>query len=810
MKIQAKITTSFLTAFICIFISIALVMSIFLSIAMMNQTFKLIDTASVTKTQHIQTYLNSQKEIIGMLGSSTVFRDFLQEASTSASYSLQKQRVKDRLVRTISTDKTMNELFILNTSGKVVVSTDENHEGADKTKDPYFTKGKTQTYIKDVYISQTTGTFAWAVSTPITDEKSGELQGVVVARLSVDPLFQIVQNASLLGESAEIFLVNSEHYLVTPSLFLGSDMILKKKIETQNIKNCFDPSYTESVRTMNDYSTYHNSGGHKGGVNVYRDYRNIPIVGTHAYIPETKWCLVTKVDEMEIFRPILLMLLLFLGLSCIGVVLFIIISYKISKNITQPLETLQKGLYIIEKGDLEYRVGLSTKDEIGELSRQFDELNKKLKGSRADIDRKVNEQTKQILQKSKEMEDQQKAILNILDDVEIEKKKAELLASDLLKFQLAVENASDHIVITDSEGIVLYANKAVETITGFIRSEIVGKKAGNKELWGGIMDLPFYQLLWKTIKSDKKVFSGEIENHRKNGEKYIALVSVSPILDRNGDVRFFVGIERDVTREKEIDRMKTEFISLASHQLRTPLSAMKWFGEMLLSGDAGALTSDQKEMVGNIYASNERMIELVNSLLNISRIESGRLLIDPKPSDVNVLIHEVVKELEPQFMKQNLTCIVSVHEQLPIIPLDAKLIRQVYINLLTNAIKYSPKGAEIQIIISKNQTDLVSQITDSGFGIPLKEQRRVFEKFFRAQNILKMETEGTGLGLYLVKSIIDSSGGKIWFKSGENTGTTFWFSIPLSGMKGKKGDIGLEEKTISGPGINSSTDTKGV
>jgi PAS domain S-box-containing protein len=391
-------------------------------------------------------------------------------------------------------------------------------------------------------------------------------------------------------------------------------------------------------------------------------------------------------------------------------------------------------------------------------------------------------------------------MLNIMDDLSKEKEVSEKRSLDLQKFQLAVENASDHIVITDTEGLVLYANPAVERITGFAPSDIIGKKAGNKDLWGGLMDLPFYQLLWKTIKSDKKVFAGEVNNHRRNGEKYVALASISPVVGKDGSVSYFVGIERDVTKEKEIDRMKTEFISLASHQLRTPLSAMKWFGEMLLHGDAGALTTDQKEMVDNIYTSNERMIELVNSLLNISRIESGRLLVDPKPTDAGALVQDVVKTLKQKFDEKNQTVVVSVHEHLPLVPLDPKLIREVYTNLITNAIKYTPKGGDIQIFVSKNDTDLVSQVTDNGFGIPKSEQERIFQKFFRAQNIVKMETEGTGLGLYLTKSVVESSGGKIWFTSDEGKGTTFFFTIPLVGMTAKKGDVGLEEKKVTQSG----------
>lgn len=359
---------------------------------------------------------------------------------------------------------------------------------------------------------------------------------------------------------------------------------------------------------------------------------------------------------------------------------------------------------------------------------------------------------------------------------------------DLQRFKLAVENASDHIVITDKDGVIVYANKSVKRITGFDSYEVIGKKAGSKDLWGGLMDENFYRNMWQTIKFKKEPFYGEIKNKRKDGSEYYAYSSISPVVDKSGEVQFFVGIERDITKEKEIDKAKTEFVSLASHQLRTPLSAISWYTEMLLNGDAGAINDKQKEYLNEVYYGNQRMIDLVNALLNVSRIEMGSFVIEPEMTDIVSIFRSVMDESKPKIDEKRLILHTDFQKNLPKVFLDKKLIRIVLQNLLTNAIKYTPESGNIFLMIFVKDEKLVISIRDEGFGIPLNEQDKIFNKLFRATNVKEKETDGTGLGLYIVKSILDNSGGSISFDSKEDKGSTFTVSIPISGMHKKDGE----------------------
>ena len=368
-----------------------------------------------------------------------------------------------------------------------------------------------------------------------------------------------------------------------------------------------------------------------------------------------------------------------------------------------------------------------------------------------------------------------------------------------LKQKLAIDEAiissvGDGLIITDKQAKILLMNPAASKMLRQDAKAVVGKDfidtvpAADKN--GMIISRDKRPIL--TVLSKGQSFTNHAANFyvRSDKSKFPAAITTSPII-LSGEIIGSIITFRDITHEKEVDRMKTEFISLASHQLRTPLSAIRWFLEMLINGDAGPVNEEQAKFLKNINDSTIRMIALVNDLLNISRIESGRIMIEPKSTHLGNLLEELLKEIKLKFQSKNQKIIVSYHPDLPKIHVDPNLIRAVYLNLLNNAIKYSPEGGEITIIISKKGDQIISQVSDNGFGIPKKEQHRVFEKFFRGSNIVKRVLDGTGLGLYLVKSIIESSNGKIWFQSEEGKGTTFWFSLPTKGILPKKGEVSI-------------------
>lgn len=267
--------------------------------------------------------------------------------------------------------------------------------------------------------------------------------------------------------------------------------------------------------------------------------------------------------------------------------------------------------------------------------------------------------------------------------------------------------------------------------------------------------------------------------------KFIS-VTATPIL-LNGKSVGGVAILRDMTKEKEIDKTKTEFVSLASHQLRTPLSTVNWYAEMLLAGDVGELNKKQKKYLDEVYRSNQRMVELVNALLDVSSLELGTFVIEPESTDICKLAQSVINEQKPQIDTRKIKFIFSCSKDISAIQADPKLLRMIMQNILSNSVKYTPEGGKIKLSISLvAKRDIQIKIADTGYGIPKKQHGKIFTKLFRADNVRDKDTDGTGLGLYIVKSVVERSGGKIWFESPEeNRGSTFYVTLPIKGVSKK-------------------------
>lgn len=240
------------------------------------------------------------------------------------------------------------------------------------------------------------------------------------------------------------------------------------------------------------------------------------------------------------------------------------------------------------------------------------------------------------------------------------------------------------------------------------------------------------------------------------------------------------------TSDLKHDQSKSEFVSMACHKLRAPLSVARWYSEMLLNGDAGPLNKNQKEYIQEIYKGTKKMVDIMGALLSTSRIEMELFKIDPKMVDIIDIANNVIDELSSKIKKKKIDFKKEFDENLPKIRLDEKLTEVVFRNLLHNAIDYNSEKGSILFKIYRKNKSIEIMIRDSGMGIPTEQQSMIFTKLFRADNARESDANGKGLELYIVKAILERAGGDIWFNSQENKGSTFFVSIPLSGMQKKQ------------------------
>ncbi|HUD07308.1 MAG TPA: ATP-binding protein [Candidatus Saccharimonadales bacterium] len=355
------------------------------------------------------------------------------------------------------------------------------------------------------------------------------------------------------------------------------------------------------------------------------------------------------------------------------------------------------------------------------------------------------------------------------------------------------ESMGEGVIATDNMGRVVRTNQAATDILGYPKKELIGQWFQDVILFcledGSVVD-PSNSPIYKTLLSGK--------THKANGffktnEGILVPVSVtsSPII-LSGRPIGALEIFRDVTKELESDRMKTEFMSLASHQLRTPLSAINTYAFLLKEDYAGKLNANQSSFVEVILAASKRMNQLISSLLNLTRLEGGKLTIASQPTDVAKQLKKSIREFEPQLKKKKITLGSDISSKLGSIRTDRMIVGEIINNLLSNAYKYSPQGGKISVSLGREGNNIVMSVKDSGYGIPSELQELVFTKFFRASNVVDREETGTGLGLYLTKILAEHIDGEIWFTSKENRGSTFYFSLPKTGTLAKQGRFKLE------------------
>lgn len=612
-----------------------------------------------------------------------------------------------------------------------------------------FEKAKTGIYLSNIAKTKDKEyKFGMLMTAPITNA-AGNFAGLVAFELNMDSLLTLIKDNSGLGQTGETVMAKKE-FTYTTDKSTGHSMTRKGNyvLFLHPLNKDMDAAFSEFISYGNDLalSFAKRVQGEKGaGVSI--DYRGNKVLSAWRYVPSLGWGLVTKIDAAEAFEPIYRLRGFMFLVLIVTILLDILIAFLAAQSISSPIKELYKGIEVIGSGNLDYKVGTNAKDEIGGLSRAFDQMTKDLKRTTTSIS-KLN---LEIVERRKAEHEMRRA-----------KEYTELI------FRLA---PSAIFTMDKNSKITSWNNKAAE-LTGYTAEEVIGKDP--------------YQLGIFKYCEERASAVGSIEEEllvrectikRKDGQERIILKNTDFLRDEDGNVTGAIEAFEDITARKELDKLKDEFISTVSHELRTPISIFKEGVSLVLDREAGDINEKQEKLLSNARANIDRLSELIDELLDVAKIEAGRMEIAVEVTPINVLVKDVASSFELQAKNKGLELKADLPEKPINIYIDPDKILRVFNNLISNAIKFTEKG-QILVSIKDNDSEIECTVSDTGKGILKNDLLKIFNKFQQLGRSSKLSAKGTGLGLSICKGIIELHNGRIWAESEFGEGSKFKFTIP--------------------------------
>lgn len=357
--------------------------------------------------------------------------------------------------------------------------------------------------------------------------------------------------------------------------------------------------------------------------------------------------------------------------------------------------------------------------------------------------------------------------------------KAEDLAFEKAKADALFESIGEPVLATNEQGEIMKINDALLDMLGYTATELIGKGYMNTIQSFSLDGNPIPPLARPVMRSlmEGRSITDKLQFAKKNGDLIPVVVTVAPIM-LDGRPIGTIEISRDITRDQEIDRAKTEFLSLASHQLRTPATAVKQYVGMLREGYIGKLSTPQRQAIEHAYEANERQLRIIEDLLRVAKVDSGKMNLHRTPTDLGELLQDIIADQAESVSRRQQTIVFIPPQEQYIAMVDTHLIRTVIENLIDNASKYSPLGKRISIELQRQKPGLTIAISDEGVGIAQADIPKLFQKFKRLPNPLSLEANGSGLGLYWAKKVLDYHGGAINVYSKLGNGSTFMVILP--------------------------------
>ena len=425
-------------------------------------------------------------------------------------------------------------------------------------------------------------------------------------------------------------------------------------------------------------------------------------------------------------------------ISIVAVFLSFFTSIRFSRSIILPAEKLTRSVRNISSGQLNQKIDLNTDDEIGELSREFNKMTERLR---------TYEQ------------------MNIQQLI-AEKKKSETI----------VENIADPVIVTDKNGVLVLMNQAAAAVFDVRGADWQGKfvreVVGNQS-WAEMLELGGTRRIEQEHRDPLFAFT-------RNDLKLYFRPRQAHIVDEHGYIQGVVTLLQDVTRFKNLDRMKSEFIATVSHELRTPLTSLSMGIDILSQEVIGSVNQRQKDLLIAAKDDSERLRKLVKELLDLSKLESGKYEMKKEFVDFRRLVTDAVRPLSLPFEEKHIRLELTIPEHLPALSADSHQLAWVITNLLSNALRYTDTGGKVQLTAREEKQGLFVTVADTGHGISQENLETVFDKFVQVKSSTETTPGSVGLGLAIAREVVEAHGGRIWVESQVGIGSTFFFTIPAA------------------------------
>lgn len=698
-----------------------------------------------SRSDELALYIDMLKISATQLSKSVIIENFLKISKNDPNRAEAFKNTMSRLSRTKDVSSFIAGYSVLDISGRVVASTDPASIGEDNSNDSYFTGGQKGIYIKDAYHSKAENMGLMGVSAPITDSMTGTVIGVLIAHVKLSMLYSITLDRMGLGDSGEVFIVNKYGFMITPSRFI-KDTFLKKRVDTESVRRGME---------------HRNSKPEKYVLLSFRDYRGVQVLATHAYLPEMQWVVCVEIDIEEAYRPLRKILFSTLALLILASLLAISAGRILAAMITQPIHKLRREVRIIGSGNLDYKIGSYSNDEIGQLSRAFDEMTSDLKDKIISID-------------------------SLNTEIVMRKQAQRKLEQSERKFKTIFESSRDAIMIVGPAGVFVDANTAAIELFGCKNKEqftlmTPADLSPVRQPDGRLSTVKSQEMMAIAMEKGRNFF--DWTHKRMGGEEFYANVLLNPI-EINGQ-RLLQATVRDITNSKlaeakvaESVAVKERFISTVSHELRTPMTAIKEGIDIVLDGSAGAINDDQKEFLALAARNINRLIRLINDILDYQKLEAEKTVFHMKMAGMNEVVKVAIKTMMPLAKSRGLYLEAELAPELPETLFDEDRILQVLINLVNNAIKFTTQGG-IKLATSQDKECILVSVKDTGAGVKKEDIPKLFRGFSQVEYDKAPSSGSTGLGLAISKKIIQEHGGSMWVESLPGKWSDFKFTLPL-------------------------------